>query len=49
MADKSLALDGLEPVGRTSVVESVIEQLEALIFGSFEPGETLPSEGKLAG
>jgi GntR family transcriptional regulator, transcriptional repressor for pyruvate dehydrogenase complex len=48
MADKSLALDGLEPVGRTSVVESVIEQLEALIFGSFEPGETLPSEGKLA-
>jgi GntR family transcriptional regulator, transcriptional repressor for pyruvate dehydrogenase complex len=48
MADKSLALDELEPVGRTSVVESVIEQLEALIFGSFEPGETLPSEGKLA-
>jgi GntR family transcriptional repressor for pyruvate dehydrogenase complex len=48
MADKSLALDELEPVGRTSVVESVIEQLEALIFDSFEPGETLPSEGKLA-
>jgi GntR family transcriptional regulator, transcriptional repressor for pyruvate dehydrogenase complex len=48
MADKSLGLDELEPVGRTSVVESVIEQLEALIFGSFEPGETLPSEGKLA-
>ena len=48
MADKSLALDDLEPVGRTSVVESVIEQLEALIFDSFEPGELLPSEGKLA-
>jgi GntR family transcriptional repressor for pyruvate dehydrogenase complex len=48
MADNLLALEGLEPVGRTSVVESVIEQLEALIFGGFEPGETLPSEGKLA-
>jgi GntR family transcriptional regulator, transcriptional repressor for pyruvate dehydrogenase complex len=48
MADKSLALDELEPVERTSIVESVIEQLEALIFGTFEPGETLPSEGKLA-
>jgi len=48
MADKSLALDQLEPVDRTSVVESVIEQLEALIFGGFEPGKTLPSEGKLA-
>jgi GntR family transcriptional regulator, transcriptional repressor for pyruvate dehydrogenase complex len=48
MADNLLALEELEPVGRTSVVESVIEQLEALIFGSFQPGETLPSEGKLA-
>jgi GntR family transcriptional repressor for pyruvate dehydrogenase complex len=48
MADNLLALEELEPVGRTSVVESVIEALEALIFGSFEPGETLPSEGKLA-
>ena len=48
MADNLLALEELEPVGRTSVVESVIEQLEALIFGSFEPGATLPSEGKLA-
>jgi GntR family transcriptional regulator, transcriptional repressor for pyruvate dehydrogenase complex len=48
MADNRLALEELEPVGRTSVVESVIEQLEALIFGSFQPGETLPSEGKLA-
>jgi DNA-binding FadR family transcriptional regulator len=48
MADNLLALEELEPVGRTSVVGSVIEQLEALIFGSFEPGERLPSEGKLA-
>jgi GntR family transcriptional repressor for pyruvate dehydrogenase complex len=48
MTDKSLSLEELEPVGRTSVVDSVIEQLEALIFDSFEPGETLPSEGKLA-
>jgi GntR family transcriptional regulator, transcriptional repressor for pyruvate dehydrogenase complex len=48
MADNLLALDELEPVGRTSVVGSVIEQLEALIFGSFEPGERLPAEGKLA-
>jgi DNA-binding FadR family transcriptional regulator len=48
MADKSVALDELEPIGRTSVVESVIEQLEALIFESFEPGDALPAEGKLA-
>jgi DNA-binding FadR family transcriptional regulator len=48
MADKSLALDDLEPVGRTSVVGSVIERLEELIFDGFEPGATLPSEGKLA-
>jgi GntR family transcriptional repressor for pyruvate dehydrogenase complex len=41
-------LGELEPVGRTSVVDSVIERLESLIFGSFEPGEVLPSEGKLA-
>src|SRR5919201_2224224 len=38
----------LEPVDRTSVVGSVIEQLEGLIFGGLEPGEALPSEGKLA-
>ena len=49
MADNLFGLEELEPVDRTSVVESVIEQLETLIFGSFEPGETLPSEGKLAG
>ena len=48
MADKSLALDDLEPVGRTSIVGSVIERLEELIFDGFDPGETLPSEGKLA-
>jgi GntR family transcriptional regulator, transcriptional repressor for pyruvate dehydrogenase complex len=46
MPDKSL--EELEPVDRTSVVGSVIEQLEGLIFGGFEPGEALPSEGKLA-
>lgn len=46
MTDKSL--EELEPVDRTSVVGSVIEQLEGLIFGGFEPGEALPSEGKLA-
>src|SRR6266498_6066282 len=46
MTDKSL--DELEPVDRTSVVGSVIEQLEGLIFGAFEPGEALPAEGKLA-
>lgn len=39
---------GLEPVDRTAVGSSVIEQLEALIFDQFEPGEELPSEGKLA-
>src|SRR5436190_2306357 len=46
MTDKSL--EELEPVDRTSVVGSVIEQLEGLIFGGLEPGEALPSEGKLA-
>jgi GntR family transcriptional repressor for pyruvate dehydrogenase complex len=39
---------GLEPVGRASVVDSVIERLEELIFTRFEPGEALPSEGQLA-
>jgi GntR family transcriptional repressor for pyruvate dehydrogenase complex len=48
MADKSLSLEELEPVDRTSVVDSVIEQLEGLIFGGLEPGEALPSEGELA-
>jgi GntR family transcriptional repressor for pyruvate dehydrogenase complex len=49
MTDKSLAaFDELGPVGRASVVDSVIERLESLIFDSFEPGATLPSEGKLA-
>jgi GntR family transcriptional repressor for pyruvate dehydrogenase complex len=49
MTDKSLAaFDELEPIGRASVVDSVIERLESLIFDSFEPGATLPSEGKLA-
>jgi GntR family transcriptional repressor for pyruvate dehydrogenase complex len=48
MTDKSRAVDELAPVDRTSVLESVLEQLEGLIFGGLEPGEALPSEGKLA-
>jgi GntR family transcriptional regulator, transcriptional repressor for pyruvate dehydrogenase complex len=48
MTDNSRSIGELEPVGRTSVVDSVIEQLESLIFDSFDPGEALPSEGKLA-
>jgi GntR family transcriptional regulator, transcriptional repressor for pyruvate dehydrogenase complex len=44
----STALGELEPVARTSLVDSVIEQLESLIFDGLEPGEALPSEGKLA-
>src|SRR5438093_12740819 len=48
MTDKSLSLEELEPVDRTSILDSVIEQLEGLIFGGFEPGEALPSEGALA-
>jgi GntR family transcriptional repressor for pyruvate dehydrogenase complex len=48
MADRSSALEELEPVGRTSVVDSVLERLESLIFDSFQPGDALPSEGKLA-
>src|ERR671930_1815433 len=48
MTDKWPALEELEPVGRTSVVDSVIERLEELIFAGLEPGETLPSEGQLA-
>ncbi len=46
MTDRSL--QELEPVDRTSVADSVIEQLEGLIFGGLQPGEALPSEGKLA-
>jgi GntR family transcriptional regulator, transcriptional repressor for pyruvate dehydrogenase complex len=48
MTDKSSALEAVEPLGRTSLLGSVIEQLEVLIFDGFEPGDTLPSEGKLA-
>jgi DNA-binding FadR family transcriptional regulator len=46
MTDKSL--EELAPVARTSVLDSVGERLEDLIFDSFEPGDVLPSEGKLA-
>jgi GntR family transcriptional repressor for pyruvate dehydrogenase complex len=48
MTDRSRSVDELAPVDRTSVLESVLEQLEGLIFGGLEPGEALPSEGKLA-
>src|SRR5512133_4254077 len=48
MTDRSLQLAELQPVGRASVVDSVIERLEGLVFGRLEPGEALPSEGKLA-
>lgn len=48
MADKSPPLEELQPVDRTSVVDSVIDRLEDLIFGGLEPGEALPSEGQLA-
>ena len=47
MTDKS-ALAELRPIGRASVVDSVIERLEELIFSRFEAGATLPSEGQLA-
>jgi GntR family transcriptional repressor for pyruvate dehydrogenase complex len=47
MTDSS-PLDAVEPAERTSVLDSVLEQLEGLIFDGFEPGDTLPSEGKLA-
>jgi GntR family transcriptional regulator, transcriptional repressor for pyruvate dehydrogenase complex len=46
MTDKTL--EHLEPVGRASVVDSVIERLEELIFSRLEPGEAFPSEGQLA-
>jgi GntR family transcriptional repressor for pyruvate dehydrogenase complex len=48
MTDKSRSVDELAPVDRTSVLESVLEPREGLIFGGREPGEALPSEGKLA-
>jgi GntR family transcriptional repressor for pyruvate dehydrogenase complex len=48
MTDKSLGLQEIDPVGRGSVLDAVIEQLEGLIFDGFEPGDTLPAEGKLA-
>jgi len=48
MSETSSSFEELEPVDRTSVMDSVIEQLEGLIFGGLEPGEALPSEGKLA-
>jgi GntR family transcriptional regulator, transcriptional repressor for pyruvate dehydrogenase complex len=46
MTDK--ALEQLQPVGRGSVVDGVIERVEELILSQLEPGETLPSEGQLA-
>jgi GntR family transcriptional repressor for pyruvate dehydrogenase complex len=48
MTDKLLRLEALEPAGGGSLLDSVIERLEGLIFDSFEPGDTLPAEGKLA-
>jgi GntR family transcriptional repressor for pyruvate dehydrogenase complex len=48
MTDKIPPLEAVEPLGRTSVLDSVIERLEGLVFDGFEPGATLPSEGKLA-
>jgi GntR family transcriptional repressor for pyruvate dehydrogenase complex len=48
MTDRSAELAELHPVGRSSVVDSVIERIEELIFSRLEPGEVLPSEGRLA-
>ena len=48
MTDRSLTLEQVEPVDRTSVLGSVIERLESVIFEDMEPGDALPSEGKLA-
>jgi GntR family transcriptional repressor for pyruvate dehydrogenase complex len=48
MPDKLTSLVEVGPGARASVLESVIERLEALIFDSFEPGDALPAEGKLA-
>jgi GntR family transcriptional repressor for pyruvate dehydrogenase complex len=48
MTDESAPLETVEAPGRQSVLGSVIERLEGLVFDGFEPGATLPSEGKLA-
>src|SRR6266511_1307662 len=48
MTDRSPSYEELKPVGRRSVVDSVIERLEELIFTRLQPGEALPSEGQLA-
>jgi GntR family transcriptional regulator, transcriptional repressor for pyruvate dehydrogenase complex len=48
MTDKSFSFEELQPVGRASVVDSVVERLEELIFSRLQPGEALPSEGQLA-
>jgi GntR family transcriptional regulator, transcriptional repressor for pyruvate dehydrogenase complex len=48
MPDRLPAVVEVDPGGRASVLDSVIERLEALIFDSFEPGDALPAEGKLA-
>lgn len=42
------AVHVLQPVDRASLGDSVVERLEELIFERLEPGEELPSEGKLA-
>ena len=47
MTDTSPAVDELRQAG-TSLVSSVVERLEELIFSGLEPGEALPSEGQLA-
>jgi GntR family transcriptional regulator, transcriptional repressor for pyruvate dehydrogenase complex len=48
MTDKSLPLEQVDPGSGGSVLDAVVEQLEELIFDGFEPGDTLPAEGKLA-
>jgi GntR family transcriptional regulator, transcriptional repressor for pyruvate dehydrogenase complex len=47
MTDNSSPLEAVESLGGP-VLGTVIERLEGLIFDGFEPGDTLPSEGKLA-
>ena len=42
------SLHALEPAERASLGASVVERLEELIFERLEPGDELPSEGKLA-
>jgi GntR family transcriptional repressor for pyruvate dehydrogenase complex len=48
MTDKSFALEQVDPRVGGSVLDAVIERLEVFIFDGFEPGDTLPAEGKLA-